>query len=154
MDLKASALEGFKRAATNFTKDLEALPEEAFSLSQGGKARTVSDLVYEVNLVNDHVGMVLRGEEPFPWPEGGWIVAPNDFTGKEATISAFRKSSARILETIEAFGEGEMDATVETEHGPSTRYARCQFMTLHLWYHGGQLNYIQTLLGDDQWHWL
>lgn len=154
MDLKAAALEGFKGVSTAFTKDLEALPEEAFTQRQGGKARTVADFVYEVNLVNDHVGMVLRGEEPFPWPEGGWIVAPSGFSGKTHIIEAFRKSSRRIVETIESFDAGEMESTVTTEHGPTTRYERCQFMTLHLWYHCGQLNYIQTLLGDDQWHWV
>lgn len=28
-----------------------------------------------------------------------------------------------------------------------------RFMAVPLWYHSGQLNFIQTLLGDDEWHW-
>jgi hypothetical protein len=46
-----------------------------------------------------------------------------------------------------------MEETVEDDQGPSTRYARCQFMALHLWYHSGQLNFMQTLLGDAERHW-
>ncbi len=39
-----------------FLQDLEALPESAFEASFGGVTRTIPDIVYEVNLVNDHVG--------------------------------------------------------------------------------------------------
>jgi hypothetical protein len=153
MDIKSNAEKNLRGACEMFLKDLEALPEEAFTKSFGGTARTVADIVYEVNLVNDHVGMVLRGEEPFVWPHGAWIKAPEDFQTKETVIAGFKKSSEKIVATAEAFTEEEMEATVETEHGPRTRFARCQFMTLHIWFHLGQLNFIQTLLGDDVWHW-
>lgn len=153
MDIKAVVLNSFKGASEIFLKDLQALPEDAFDHRFGGTARTVADIVYEVNLVNDHIGMVLRGEEPFAWPDGGWIKAPEGFRGKEAVVAAFETSSNRILATIEGFSEADLEATVETEHGARTRFQRCQFMALHLWYHSGQLNFMQTLLGDDAWHW-
>jgi len=153
MDLKANAVNTVKGAAGVFLQDLQALPEEAFCQCFGPVTRTVADLVYEVNLVNDHVGMVLRGEEPFDWPEGGWIKAPEDFRDKETVVSAFQKSSAKIVETIEAFTLEDLEGTVETEHGERTRFSRCQFMALHMWYHSGQLNFIQTLRGDVEWHW-
>jgi uncharacterized damage-inducible protein DinB len=136
-----------------FLKDLEALPDEAFAKKFGDKVRTVADIVYEVNLVNDHIGMVLRGEEPFEWPEGGWITAPTDFKSKDAVITAFSESSQRIVETANGLSETDLESTVETERGPRSKAERCRFITLHLWYHLGQLNFIQTLLGDDAWHW-
>jgi len=136
-----------------FLIDLQALPEEAFAQSLGGKARTVADIVHEVNLVNDHIGLAIRGEESFDWPEG-WIVAPEDRRTKAAAIEAFERSSGRILATVEAFSGDEMEAKVEMEDGETTRDERCRFMTLHAWYHLGQLNFAQTLLGDDGWHWV
>ena len=136
-----------------FAKDLEALPEEAFTKCFGSKVRTVADIVHEVNLVNDHVGMVMRGEKPFEWPEGDWIRAPVEFNTKTVIIKAFQDSSNRIIETINSMTEADLEGTVQTEHGERTRFERCRFMTLHIWYHSGQLNFVQTLLGDDGWHW-
>ena len=153
MDVKSIALKGFKSASGVFLQDLQALPEEAFDQHFGGKARTVADIVFEVNMVNDHIGMTIRGEEPFEWPDNGWITAPEDFRSKSVVIETFEKSSARILETIEGFSEEDLAGTVQTEHGETDRFERCRFMALHLWYHSGQLNFIQTLLGDDGWNW-
>ncbi len=142
-----------QRACTIFMKDLEAMPAEAFDKQFGPATRTVADIVYEVNLVNDHIGMVIRGEEPFEWPDDGWIKAPEDFRTKDAVIAGFKESSERILATIDALSPEELSAPLSTKEGITTRHDRSQFVALHLWYHSGQLNFIQTLLGDDAWHW-
>jgi hypothetical protein len=152
MNLKSTAVNGLKGAAKMLEQDMEALPEEAFAKAFGPATRTVADVIYEVNLVNDHVGMVIRGEEPFDWPDG-WITAPEGFRSKSAVMDGFKKSSDSIIATVEALSEDAMKTVVQTEHGERTRFARCQFMTLHMWYHSGQLNFIQTLLGDNDWHW-
>ncbi len=153
MDIQPTSLRSFKNAYGLFLKDLQALPDEAFGKRFGDKTRTVADIVFEVNLVNDHVGMVIRNEEPFVWPDGAWITAPEGFDTKEVVIEAFKTSSDRIVSTIEAFSEEDMVSPILNDGQETTRFARCQFMTLHLWYHSGQLNFIQTLIGDDGWHW-
>jgi len=137
-----------------FLKDLRALPEDIFTKNFGGTSRTVADIVYEVNLVNDHIGLTIREEELFDWPEGGWITAPAGFDSKATVVSAFEASSKRILETVEGFSEEEILGTVVSDGNETTRFERCRFMALHLWYHSGQLNFMQTLLGDSEWHWM
>lgn len=153
MDTKAPAVKDLGSACRTFLQDLQALPEDAFCRSFGASARTVADIVYEVNLVNDHVGMVMRAEEPFEWPEEGWIKAPEGFRAKDVVVDAFARSSERIVATAEAFSAEALESKLPTEEGETTRAERCRFMTLHLWYHAGQLNFIQTLLGDEAWHW-
>ena len=153
MDIKATAVKTLKGAFSIFSQDLEALPEEAFDQKFSEKTRTVADIVYEVNMVNDHIGMTIRGEEPFAWPDDGWITAPEDFRTKEVVLAGFKASSERILATVEGFSEEDLMGKVTTEHGETDRFERCRFMALHTWYHSGQLNFIQTLLGDDGWHW-
>jgi hypothetical protein len=128
------------------------MPADAFDKCLGGKARTVADIVHEVNLVNDHIGLRLRNEPEFPWPDG-WITAPPELRTKQAVIDAFKASSERFLATIESMTEEGMEATITTESGETTVFERCRFAAVHLWYHSGQLNFIQTLLGDDGWHW-
>ena len=152
MDDKTIVLGSLRGAFRIFLQDLEALPEEVFDRSLGGKARTVADVVYEVNLVNDHVGLSIRNEPLFDWPEG-WITAPEGARTKEVAIESFKSSSQRIIETVDQMSEADLEETIQTEHGERTRLERCRFMALHVWYHSGQLNYIQTLLGDDVWHW-
>ena len=135
-----------------FMKDLQALPEEAYTHRFGPKTRTVADIVHEVNLVNDHVGLTIRGEPLFDWPDG-YIFAPEGLDTKVAVIKAFRQSSERILETAEGFSPEQLEETILSDGRGTTRAERCRFMALHTSYHSGQLNFIQTLLGDDAWHW-
>ena len=142
-----------KRACELFLQDLQALPKEAFTHRFSPQTRTVADIVYEVNLVNDHVGLIMRGEEPFDWPEGDYIRAPEEFHAKEAIVGAFVESSERIVATACSFSAEKLQAPLQTDQGETNRAERCRFMTNHLWYHSGQLNFIQTLLGDAAWHW-
>jgi uncharacterized damage-inducible protein DinB len=153
MDIATSTTKGLKGACSIFLQDLHALPEDAFTKSFGPKVRTVADIVVEVNMVNDHIGMVIRGEEAFAWPEDGWVKAPADLNTKELVIEAFQKSSQQILTTAEGFTEEEYTTLFMTDEGETTRFERIRFATLHLWYHSGQLNFIQTLMGDDGWNW-
>lgn len=129
------------------------MSEEAIVHRFGPETRTVADIVFEVNLVNEHVGIVMKGEKPFDWPSGGYIVAPTGFDSKEIVLEAFRSGTQRLMAIAESFSEAEFQEPLQTEEGVTTRYERCQFMALHIWYHSGQLNYIQTLLGDSEWHW-
>lgn len=152
VDAKSIALSSLKWTIKSFLQDLQALPEEAFDKKFGPKTRTVADIVHEVNLVNDHIGLTIRGEELWDWPEG-WIYAPEGQRTKEAVIAAYEKSSLQILDTVENFTEEQMLETILSDGDETTRFERCRFMAWHLGYHSGQLNYIQTLLGDDAWHW-
>ncbi len=144
---------GLKNACALFLKDLEALPEDAFCKSFGHTTRSVADIVYEVNLVNDHVGMAIRDEEQFEWRNDGWIKAPAEFCSKDQIVDAFKKSSQKIVETAESFTPEQLAEKFTTNGKETTRAERCRFMTVHIWYHCGQLNFIQTLLGDTDWHW-
>jgi uncharacterized damage-inducible protein DinB len=153
MNLQEKAAKNLRNACNIFLQDLQALPEEVFAKSFGAKTRTVADIVYEVNMVNDHVGMVIRGEKPFDWPEVDFVLAPADFQTKDVIIEAFKKSSEKIVSTLEGFSETQVTEPIQADGKETTRFDRCQFMVLHMWYHSGQLNFIQTMLGDDGWHW-
>jgi hypothetical protein len=152
MDPKPIAEKSLKSACRVFLNDLQSLPEEAFSKSFGGKARTVADIVYEVNMVNDDLNRVICGEKESDWPEG-WITAPPELQAKDAVIKSFEESSQRLISTAERLDAAAMEAPLQTEQGETNAFERFRFAALHLWYHSGQLNFMQTLLGDDVWHW-
>lgn len=146
------AVKGLARAIDHFAKDLDALPEDAFDRCFGGKARTVADIVHEVNLVNDDVVRSLRGEPMMDWPEG-WVTAPADQRTKATVTEAFARSSQQALDLANSLTEADMARPIKTEHGETHAFERVRFMATHVMYHSAQLNYIQTLLGDDGWHW-
>ncbi|MBS1724693.1 MAG: DinB family protein [Armatimonadetes bacterium] len=153
MEVKDIAVNVLKRTVKLFTQDLEALPEEAYTKSFGANARTVADLVYEVDQVNDHIVSTVLGENPPDWSFEGWVRAPEDFQSKEAVIAGFKASTDRAIAMAEGLSEDQMSDKVVTEWGETTKYERCRFMATHMMYHSGQLNFIQTLLGDTEWHW-
>lgn len=150
---KTEIIENLKGSFSLLEKDLNALPEEHISKSLGGKARTVADIIFEVIAVNDHIGATIRDEDPEPWSFEGWVTAPSDFQAKEVVISGLLASRDRFISGVENMSEETLAGSVQTEHGETTRASRCRFVALHNWYHSGQLNYIQTLMGDDAWNW-
>jgi hypothetical protein len=151
-----SKFEVIKNLQSSFSillKDLESTPEELFFKSFGGKARTVADIVYELIEVNDHIGATIRNESPADWIHKGWITAPESFKTKESVITGLCDSRDRFVNGVEQMSEQDLDGKVITEHGEDTRASRCGFVVAHNWYHSGQINYIQTLHGDDGWNW-
>ncbi|MBS1718259.1 MAG: DinB family protein [Armatimonadetes bacterium] len=154
MEPQTPAAKSLAGACKIFRQDLEALPEDAYCKQFGPATRTVADIVFEVNMVNDHVSMEIRGEKPFEWPEDGWVKAPTDFNTKAIVLDAFNKSAQAAMDTANGLTAEQMEEPMTKDDGsPTTRAERCRFMGLHMWYHSGQLNFIQTLLGDDAWHW-
>jgi uncharacterized damage-inducible protein DinB len=137
-----------------FLIDLEALPEEAYTKEFGPKVRTISDIVHEVNVVNDEIVKVIQGGYEEPMPSKGWVRASESLRTKAATIEAFKKSSEAALAVVGGLTAEDMAVTVKNQEGEATREQECRFMNIHVWYHLGQLNYVQTLFGDDTWHWM
>jgi len=152
MDTKTIVVNSLNSAFRLMRIDLNTLPEDAFSKCFGGKARTVADIVHEVNMVNDRELTEIRGETPGTWPEG-WVVAPADLQTKQQVIDAFEGMVKRTLDTAESFTSDQLEETIKVEESETTRFAKFRFIALHTWYHSGQLNFIQTLLGDDEFHW-
>jgi hypothetical protein len=152
MDTKDATLQSVTRVFRFFLQDLENLPEDAFKKSLGGKARTAADIAYEVRLTNERLCRDLRGlpseEAPNPWTH-----APEDVRSKDAAIASFRTSSEEVLQLIERLSREELEEVVPGVLGEARRADHCRAMTVHLWYHSGQLNFIQTLLGDSAIHW-
>lgn len=152
MELKPYLLSQVVRSFELLQFDLEAIPEEDFNRCFGGQARTAADLVYELNMVNDHVGLTIRGEELFDWPEG-WLRAPQALQGREASLASFRGSKQHFIDTIAALSEEQIEETILSDGKETSRYKMAMFVALHNWYHSGQMNFIQTLRGDIDWHW-
>lgn len=152
MSQKEELIKGLQSALGTLRKDLVALPEDAIAKTFGGVSRSAADMVHEINLVNEHVVKTLLGQPLFDWPDG-WIKAPAELQTKDALLAAFDKTNTFVIEGLESLSDEDWTKTVTTERGDTNTAERIRFITLHVWYHSGQVNYIQTLLGDSAWHW-
>lgn len=152
MEPSHPAIDSIKNVLNFYVKDLGALPEEAIFKSFGPKVRTVADIVYEVTLVNDHIGQALRGEPQFEWPDG-WVKAPAEWNTKQVVIDTFKTSLEKQIATLETFLPDNMDQVMVNEGKETTPASQARFMGIHLWYHLGQINFVQTLIGDEEMHW-
>ena len=152
MNTKEKTLHSVTRVFRFFLQDLENLPAEFFDRSLGGKARTVADIAYEVRLTNERLCRDLQGQPSAERPNA-WVLAPEEIRTKEATIRSFQTSCEQVLQIIEPMSLEEMEEVVPGVLGEASRADHCRSMTVHLWYHSGQLNFIQTLLGDSEIHW-
>jgi uncharacterized damage-inducible protein DinB len=152
-DAKTIAVKYLKNAFWRFRVDLLAIPEEAMFKSFGGCSRSVADLVYETDQVNKHICQGVRGETQFDWVDV-WLKAPETWKTKQDVVDAFTESSEQTIKTFEDLSLEELEAPYEDEGKMTTRMERCRFITFHTDYHSGQINFVQSLLGDDKFHWM
>lgn len=133
--------------------DLKSMSDEMLSHQPGGKARCGFDLIYEVALVNRMVSDLLGGGAADVAMPNGWTQAPPDYRSKEQAQSDLASSVQEMLATFSALPEERLLEEMDTPLGRMTVARLMNIMASHLMYHSGQLNYIQTLQGDDAFHW-
>ncbi len=141
-----------KSAAGLFATDLKHMSHETLALSPGGKARTGYDIAYEVIGLHRLICDVAAGRTPKPMPDG-WVTAPSEFKDVNTAIHEFESSVEQLLAFMATATDELLGKVSPTPFGEMPLMGLCQIVPIHLMYHSGQLNYIQTLQGDDQFHW-
>jgi hypothetical protein len=138
----------------DYSRDIEAMSHEQLDAKPSGKARSAYDFTYEVVFVNRRLAKRLRGETPDPMPgDGGWIVAPEDFRNKDKAKSEIEGSMQEILDAWDAFDDNHLLRPIKLAKGETNALDLGYMAAHHASYHDAQLNYVQSLQGDDQLHW-
>ena len=140
-------------AKSAYVGDLQAMDEEHLTTSMGGSARTPADFTYEVVFLNLRISKRLRGEDPGPYEFKGWMKAPEEFAKKDRIIEQFSASVDEVLNALRKVPEDEMSTKIETPTGDTNVVDLASLAATHISYHDAQLNYIQTMNGDEEMHW-
>lgn len=148
-DLKTHLTDRVQQAAKVYVNDLQAMPEDLLANSPGGVARTPYDFTYELVFVNKRILTRLQGGDPGPFPQDGWMTAPDEFKSKEKCIADFEKSVNEVLTVWEEIPEEKIHET----YGPATGVDLVSLCGTHISYHDAQLNYLQAMNGDGDMHW-
>jgi hypothetical protein len=150
----ADVTERIEFARRLYLADLRAMPAEMLSKQCGGRARTAYDITFElVGMSSLFTELLTAGQGEIPRPDG-WITAPPEFQDPQGAMSAFDAAQNRFLGALRGYAGDVLTDEYASPVGAFTPLAMANLMVWHTMYHSGQLNFIQTLCGDDQFHWL
>lgn len=143
-----------ERAHQMLVKDLNALPEDSAAACPGGVARPAIELIVECAGVNGTIaGVLTTGEFNRPTPEQRKAYYAS-ITTREAALAELEQKTHVLLAAIDAMDENTLGEMLPGVFGsPMTRFALAEVPFMHMMYHDGQLNYIQSLHGDSEMHW-
>ncbi|RYG45626.1 DinB family protein [bacterium] len=147
LDLHALLSNRLRETTTLWAKDLRAHRPEELTTKLGEGARSPADIAWECVLTNRRLAMRMRGEEPFNLD--GFPSCPPESANATSLIRALSESSDELLA---AAGE-DMAREITYPGGSESVFSYAEFAAMHMMYHLGQINYIQTLYGDPAVHW-
>lgn len=151
--VKAYVTKQLEFARDSYVQDLEAMPEDVLLNGMGGDERKPIDFSYEVAFVNRRFSVRMKGDTPEAWPEGGWIVAPDEFRSKESAINGVREATQTFIDAWQSIPADEMTKVIPLPSGETSPLDLAFSCCWHNGYHDAQLNYIQELKGDLEMHW-
>ncbi len=147
-------LAGWLQGLTAMTSaDINAIPDDKWTESFGGCSKSANMLMADTITNLRWTTAVLQGKESSAYNDMGSLAA--QLADKGAAISALNEATGEFASALAAADDGILNSTVMAPwQMPTPVFMLAQIAVSHVWYHDGQLNYIQTLLGDDKIHWM
>ncbi len=137
-----------------YVKDLKALSQEAYSKPFNENCRSVQDFTAEIIGMNRMVCTVLRGETPPERDEAATAEFAKSLSTVELAINALKPSIETLAATIESSAD-RMSNPYTAPWGQDMNYFQLANIAVsHIMYHDGQINFIQSLHGDQVVHWM
>ena len=147
----------FVRAKERMAHALATTPDDKINWSPSPTARTpIQEVAHAARSISGIQGM-LDGQ---PFPFSGIVefdttmrTAEREYTSREQVLSLLEQNSAEYLAWLDALTPERLAATVQFPFGPAPSLAvAITFPAYHLQNHIAQMDYIQTIYGDQDWH--
>lgn len=137
-----------------YTADINAIPDDKLDWSPGGCARSAKSITTEVVGMCKYAAALCRGEEP-QMTEDSLAEAVGNLDTKAKMVEAFSAACQDLSASLTSASPDVLNKVVTPPwQMDAPVYMIAQIMVSHIWYHDGQLNYIQSLLGDEKVHWM
>jgi len=152
---RASVAEWIRQVGQMYNKDLAAISDEQFKSSFAGKARTAQDFTSEIVGMNFMVARIISGELVSMPSDEEQKAFRDSFTSTSFAQEKITESTNALAAALEALSDEQLGEEVNAPWGmPITKFGFANLQAGHIWYHDGQLNYIQALNGDEAIHWM
>ncbi len=148
--LKDIAKGGTMHEAELIVKDAKYIPEEKFAFCPMGCAKTAQAILREIASGNVMLARAIKGEGP----DAEFSARVEQAADMNALGELVMESAKIVCDAIDSIPDADLDKVVTMPWGASFPLFTAIFLpTSHMTYHDGQINYIQTLLGDSTFHW-
>ncbi len=111
--------------------------------------RSVLEQIGECIVVNRFMAAMLRGEDVKP-PAGGWV-GP-EFADAQDAQNQLIDSTTQLAAAIRQLDDEGLNRTFQMRRGPTSGKNLMMMAYRNMAYHGGQINFIQLLAGDEEFH--
>ena len=147
-------IEAVKAVTAEETRELnlamDFIPVEKHNWCAGGCAKTPLQIYLECAGALRLMARLIQGK-PADRAEGH--VKPEDYPTYKDAKALMEKSLQELNAALDSLEESRLAEIVEMPWGMKMPMTQVIFLgSYHTSYHNGQLNYIQTLLGDSEFH--
>jgi len=148
-------LKGFLGAMVDMTsKDIRAIPDDKWHATYGGCTKSACDAAVDSIGTLAWTAKALAGNAEAVGESDLAARLRADCSTKEGAIAKLQASGNAFMAALSDASDESLNAIVTAPWGVDMPlFAIAQIAASHVWYHDGQLNYIQMLLGDENIHW-
>lgn len=144
-----------QKALGDFLRAVESLPEDKRDWSPVPDIRSAMSMVQEVAVVPSFHLRLVEGLSIPPELHGELQARASELVTFESGREAAMAATTELCQAILQFPSERLDDEVMLPFGPGMTFTMAEVLGLHHWnlvYHLGQVNYIQTALGDKEMH--
>lgn len=136
-----------------YAKDILATPEDKWNAGMGGETRPASVLTADALSLMEWTTEALKGNET------DHQAILERMKGECATREGAKACLEKTCSEFSSALAGAIDERLSSEimapwQMPTPVVILAHIAVNHLWYHDGQINYIQCLIGDGTVHWM
>lgn len=114
---------------------------------EGGQTRSALQQVGECVVVNRYMAQLMRGEETPTAPSYEFA-----FASTEEAQRLLLESAMELADAIRGLSDADLDRDFKHPRGIIQGRNLIIMPLRNMAYHGGQINFIQTLYGDSEFH--
>jgi hypothetical protein len=155
-DVISAAKAEFTRANQRVAKCLATTPDDKLNWSPAPTSRTIVQQVAHVAMAVDGIQGMLVGK-PFEFAsiadmDASIRAAEKEFTSREQVQALLDEKSAAYLAWLDTLTPEQIASTVHLPFGAMPMAVAITIMADHYRGHAYQIDYIQTMYGDMDWH--
>jgi hypothetical protein len=155
-EISSQAKAEFVRAKERMAHNLATTPDDKINWSPAPTARTPIQLVAHGAMGTAGIQGMLMGK-PFPYSSFAEMdtalrVQEKEFTTREQALDLLEKTSAEYLQWLDTLTAEQLASTVQAPFGSIPMVIGITLPADHLRNHCGQIDYVQTICGDLDWH--
>lgn len=135
-----------------YVNDLKALKEGAYATPFTENVRSVQQVTAEVINFNTMTVETLNGRDA-NWEALDQEAVEASIDTIEKAIVELNSSVAKVCAAIQQNSDSLGEVVNAAWGSPASKFIQANVVASHLWYHDGQICFIQQLQGDKEFHW-